>query len=89
MLIKCSGTVTPCFANNGSLVILKNVKVPSSAHFSPSKGTVLLISLEKIGFLKINVGWLFPPHPPKKPPNLRAKVAYLFFICDLTKRALL
>lgn len=89
MLTKCSGTVTPRFANNGSLIILKNVKVPSSVHFSPSKGTVLLISLEKIGVCKNKCGLAFFFFPKKTPPNLRAKVAYLFFTCDLTKRALL
>lgn len=56
MLIKCSGMVTPHFVNNRSLISYNNVKVPSSVHYSPSDGTVLLISLEHLGFVKINVG---------------------------------
>jgi len=48
MLIKCSGMVTPHFANNRSLIRLNSIKVPSSVHYSPSKGTILLISLEKL-----------------------------------------
>lgn len=86
MLIKCSGMVTPHFANNRSLISLNNVKIPSSVHYSSSKGTVLLISLEKFGVCKNKCGLvcLF-----LKKKNLRAKGAYFFIICDLTKRALL
>lgn len=59
MLVKCSGMVTPHLAANRSLISLNNVKVLNSVHYSSSKGTVLLMSLEKMGFVNINVGW-FP-----------------------------
>lgn len=52
MLIKCPEMVTPHFANNGSLISLNNDKVPSSVHYSSSKGTALLSSPEKFGVYK-------------------------------------
>lgn len=70
MLIKCSGIVTPHFVNNRSLISYNNVEVPSSVHYSPSEGSVLLISLENLAFVKINVG-LFGYLKKKK--NLKSK----------------
>lgn len=56
MLPKCSGVVLTHFASNRSLISLNNVKVPSSAHYSSSKETVSLISLEKSGDCKHKCG---------------------------------
>lgn len=87
MLVKCSGMVTPHFATNRSLISLNNVKVLNPVHYSSSKGTVLPISLEKNRLCKCKCGLVCSFF--KKKRDLGAKEAYLFFICDLTKRALL
>lgn len=56
MLVECSGMVTPHLAANRSLISLNNVKVLNSVHYSSSKGTVMLMSLEKNGLQKYKCG---------------------------------